>query len=292
MDYHADRFQDYSLMIYGQKNELLALLPANAVEKQVFSHQGLSYGGLILAKKLSYNEVTQVFKSVLKYYFEAGFKELIYKAIPSFYTHYPSFEEDIILFLLNSTVLKKQVGAVLNLQLPFSMQKRRLRCIRKAQKQNFEVVIQSDLSGFWQILENNLFERYQIKPVHSLDEITFLMRQFPDNIEQYDVLLDNELCAGTMIFKCQDIVHAQYIASNEVGREHNALDFLFDYLIREEYKECRYFSFGISNKNHLTNELNRGLLEWKESWGAKICPHITYSINTDAYSILDNYWED
>ena len=47
MDYHADRFQDFSLMIY-RKNKLYALLPANKKNDVLYSHQGLTYGGLIM----------------------------------------------------------------------------------------------------------------------------------------------------------------------------------------------------------------------------------------------------
>lgn len=49
MDYHADRFQDASLMIY-RKGQLYALLPANRLNNILYSHQGLTYGGLITKK--------------------------------------------------------------------------------------------------------------------------------------------------------------------------------------------------------------------------------------------------
>ena len=54
MDYHADRFQDASLMIY-RKGQLYALLPANRLGDTLYSHQGLTYGGLITKKQLSIN---------------------------------------------------------------------------------------------------------------------------------------------------------------------------------------------------------------------------------------------
>ena len=51
MEYHKDRFQDYSLMVFDE-NKLVAVLPANRVEVEVFSHQGLTYGGLVLDQKI------------------------------------------------------------------------------------------------------------------------------------------------------------------------------------------------------------------------------------------------
>ena len=46
MDYHADRFTDHSLMVWN-KGRLSALLPANEHDGTLYSHQGLTYGGLI-----------------------------------------------------------------------------------------------------------------------------------------------------------------------------------------------------------------------------------------------------
>ena len=46
MEYHVNRFTDYSLLIF-YSDKLVALLPANRAEATIFSHQGLTYGGLI-----------------------------------------------------------------------------------------------------------------------------------------------------------------------------------------------------------------------------------------------------
>ena len=63
MDYHADRFQDFSLMIY-RKNKLYALLPANKKSNVLYSHQGLTYGGLIMSKKSTTLEVIETFQAI------------------------------------------------------------------------------------------------------------------------------------------------------------------------------------------------------------------------------------
>ena len=41
MEYHADRFTDYSLLVY-EGNKLLALLPANRSGDVLYSHAGLT----------------------------------------------------------------------------------------------------------------------------------------------------------------------------------------------------------------------------------------------------------
>ena len=47
MDYHNDRFKDHSLMVF-KDDKLIALLPANIVDFNLRSHQGLTYGGFLL----------------------------------------------------------------------------------------------------------------------------------------------------------------------------------------------------------------------------------------------------
>ena len=50
MDYHAHRFTDHSLMIYSNA-ALVAILPAHIKEDTFCSHNGLTYGGLLLDRK-------------------------------------------------------------------------------------------------------------------------------------------------------------------------------------------------------------------------------------------------
>ena len=53
IEYHSDKFDDFSLLVFF-KQELVALLPANQVNNTIFSHQGLTYGGLILKQDIKF----------------------------------------------------------------------------------------------------------------------------------------------------------------------------------------------------------------------------------------------
>ena len=66
MDYHSDRFEDHSLIVY-KKNKVVGVFPANVIENKVYSHQGLSYGGIILKTSVKFKETALIFKSILKY---------------------------------------------------------------------------------------------------------------------------------------------------------------------------------------------------------------------------------
>ena len=63
MDYHADRFTDHSLLFYNIDGALIALLPANAEGGILFSHGGLTYGGLIVSERFKTTDALDVFTS-------------------------------------------------------------------------------------------------------------------------------------------------------------------------------------------------------------------------------------
>ena len=47
MEYHSDRFHDFSLIIYNDKGNIMALLPASIDGDTVISHGGLTFGGFM-----------------------------------------------------------------------------------------------------------------------------------------------------------------------------------------------------------------------------------------------------
>ena len=51
MEYHADRFEDASLVV-TEGDDVIALLPANRSGDAVHSHQGLTFGGLVIEAAL------------------------------------------------------------------------------------------------------------------------------------------------------------------------------------------------------------------------------------------------
>src|SRR5690606_10487106 len=72
MDYHQDRFQDYSLLIF-EDNKLVAVFPANKVGNTIYSHQGLTYGGLVLPENVKLNEVLGILEILLEHFKKNNF---------------------------------------------------------------------------------------------------------------------------------------------------------------------------------------------------------------------------
>lgn len=285
MEYHQDRFQDFSLMIF-QDEKLIAVFPANVLQNKIYSHSGLSYGGIVVKETLTISKHIEITKQILKFYHHIGIKEIEIKLLPTFYYKKQNTEINYILFLLQAQLIRKDAYyAFLNKE--FNINRNRKRALIKNSCLAFELREDDEnYEDFWEkILSPNLQNRFQVKPVHTHDEILKLKQLFPENIKLYTVYLNGEIQAGAVLYITNEVVHFQYSSGIE-NRENGALDFLF-YKIIEKYLHRNYISFGNSSEVN-GKKLNKGLLLWKKSFGASMYNQDYYLIHTAKYNLLDN----
>lgn len=287
LEYHSDRFKDHSLLLFDEKDKLIAVFPANEVTNTIYSHQGITYGGLVY-QDIKLAKVITVFKEIIMYYHQNGFDTLHIKSIPSIY-HLQSAEEVLYaLFLMEGKLIRRDTLAVIDSRNDLHITKGRLEGVAKGIKNQLRIVEETNFESFWnQILIPNLEIKHQAKPVHSLQEIQYLKTQFPNNIRQFNVYLDDQIVAGTTIFESTQVAHAQYISANKDKNELGSLDFLYHHLITEVFTTKKFFDFGISNEEQ-GQKLNFGLSFWKESFGASTIVHDFYEVKTSNYKLLEN----
>lgn len=268
MDYHADRFDDNSFMFY-HKGKLKAVLPANVAGDTLYSHQGLTYGGLLLDKKATVEDVLECFDSLNSWLRENGISKVVYKALPWIYQQYPS-EEDLyaLTWKCKAQLISRDISSSIVIDNKLKFAESRKSGIRKALSLNIEVGESNDVDGFWHVLEDNLGNRYNAKPVHTANEMKLLMSRFPNNIRLYVAKMNGEIVGGTLIYVTPQVVHTQYISASVEGKKHGALDLLFDYIINKVYANCRYFDFGKSTEQGGAY-LNEPLIFQKEGFGGR-----------------------
>jgi len=266
MDYHRDRFEDHSLIIYRGPIPV-CILPANQVASILYSHQGLSYAGFIFNQKLQLHELERIFASLKSYCLESGIEEIYVKQVPDIYS---TSSQDIIKILIDSygaKLVKRDLNHVI--QLPSQMEEREKRWrVRNSNLVDVKIRQEKNFQFFWEdVLMPNLMERHNVTPVHTLEEIQNLADQHPDHIQQFNVYYEGELLGGTTLFIHSQVVHAQYISTTANGRHLKALDYLFFHLFKV-FQNKNYFSLGISS-DPVSGKLNKGLVQWKESFGAR-----------------------
>lgn len=287
MEYHSDRFKDYSLMVFDNE-KLVAVLPANRVGNKVYSHQGLTYGGLVITEKTKLSSFILLFRAVLNFLHKNNISLLNIKPIPAFYCNYFSDELEYCLFLTKANLLKRDATSVIDLTKNNSLSKDRKNGIKRGIKNKLVITETIDFEPFWnKILIPNMLSKHNIKPVHSLEEIKKLKTLFPNNIRLFTVHKEDEIVAGATVFICKNVVHSQYISGNFQKNELGSIDLLHNHLIFEVFKDKEIYDFGNSNEENGL-KLNEGLAFWKETLGAKTVIQNFYEVETSNFNLLDN----
>lgn len=281
MDYHSDRFHDHSLMVYHD-GKLIALLPANentddfTNEKTLFSHQGLTYGGLITDDHTTATDTCNIFHHINNYLKAEHFTHVVYKSIPHIYHRIPA-EEDLyaLVNVCHAQLKERNCSSAIDIQHPLKWSHGRIYAANKAHNDGVQVMLSDEFATFWKILEDNLMRTHHAQPVHSLKEMQLLHARFPENIKLYVSTLGNRILGGTILYLTPKVIHTQYISASEEGKRLHALDALFHQLITEKYQDYQYFDFGTSNEDH-GRHLNEGLIYQKEGFGGRSIVYDTY----------------
>jgi hypothetical protein len=266
--YHGNRFKDHSLLIYNEKDKLIALLPANIDNNILYTHQGLTYGGFIVNDNSKAEIMLEIFEAVKEYLKEKSIKKVIYKTIPHIHHLKPAQEDLYALFIQNAELIQRDIAAAVDLSKPVKYSNGRKWSLKKAKNEGFVIEESDDFPSFWSLLQEILKQQHDSKPVHSLKEIEHLHSLFPNNIKLYLVKKEGKLLAGGITFDNLEISHLQYVANSNEGRKIGALDHLIDHLIQNVYSDKKYFDFGTSNEKN-GRVLNRGLIDQKERFGAR-----------------------
>lgn len=270
MDYHSDRFYDYSLMVY-RRGKLYTLLPGNVSADTFYSHQGLTYGGLIMSEKTTAADVIQIFRLLNDQLRAEGVRRVIYKPTPWIYHKQPSEEDLYAIVEVCGASLSRGLSSAISVEQQNKWYRIRECGARYAKQVGITIEETEDYLPFWHILTDNLRERYGLKPVHTLDEIELLHHRLPDNIRLMVAKEKNDVIGGVVLYVSDRVVHSQYIAANPRGKQLHALDCLFEVVIAESLRSHAYFDFGISTEKHGTY-LNEQLIYQKEGFGGRgIC---------------------
>lgn len=268
MDYHSDRFTDYSLMFYRDGEELIAVLPASLHGTELRSHGGLTYGGMLCGYQMKQHLMNECFEVLIDYLRKEGITEVLYKHIPHFFHKYPSEEELYPLWRHGAQLVRRDVSSVIDLSCPIKMPKGRKAQISRAKREGVIVNIEETFDEFI-ALENQVLQEYHsVQAVHTGAELALLHSRFPKQIKLYTARKNGELIAGSLLFVYDDVVHTQYMASSELGREIGGLDLVVATMMEEHKNTKHYFDFGISTDD-VGRSFNAGLCSQKEGFGGR-----------------------
>lgn len=299
IEYHAPgKFQDRSLCV-RKGNELVAALLACEINddglRTFFAHKGSTYGGICISKKIySATAVSELMELLETFLRAEGFEKVYLKMVPPIFQRENTDLLDYFLYKqgffcyneLNYYMhLDRYQQDVLS---QFSSSKRRDYRYSLHNDLRFQKLeTPEEISAFYDVLQLNL-KKLNLPSVHSLEDLQDLyFHRFPSSIAFYGVFWEDQLIAGSMLFLFgEDIVHTQYLSSDEAYLKLYPMDFLIGNLIQLAVdQDKRLFTFGICTENQ-GRYLNLGLSRFKEGFGTEFC------INRSYEKVLSSHQED
>lgn len=277
MEYHSDRFKDFSLMFYDD-DKLVAIFPASVHDDEVRSHGGLTFGGFVSDEHMKQHKMNECFDGLIDFLKTNRVNRLIYKPVPAIY-HSIFAQEDLYpLWVHDAKLVGRGVSTTIDLENQLKMPKGRKAQISRAKKSGVVIEESTDFEDFID-LENEVLSKYHdTKAVHTGKELELLHDKFPDGVKLYVAKLDNKIIAGTLLFVYEKVVHTQYMASSEVGRDLGGLDLLIANLIEQFKGSKKYFDFGKSTEQG-DKVFNSGLCAQKEGFGGRTTMYDIYQLN-------------
>ncbi len=285
MDYHAERFNDFSLMIF-EGLKLRAVLPAHRIGNEIFAHKGLTYSDFIFQKKLKTAAKIEIVRQALAFLFQNDLNSLYINSIP--FVFQPLTDE-------SCTYIYHKAGGELQEIKPFWISDRRFGLkINHNRQKNYKKLlsygfkIEEDpqhIAEFWPIVVQNLKLRYNSQPTHSMDEIKLLINRFPKHIRLFTIRQKSEILAGALVYFINHTAHFQYIHALNSPESRQAVEFL-TYELVQKFKNYAYVSFGSSSVGD--NNINENLVYWKESFGCHIINQLSFRLNPAFYDRLKN----
>lgn len=281
LSYHpTERFVDCSFLVENKGN-IAAVCPAciniSDARKEVISHGGSTYGGLLVAagayKTENLMEIIDLAETFLR---DIGINKITYKVTPDLYCKIPS---DLLRFCLGYMGYEQKTE--LNFYIDYNNYKQeiirnfnnnRKRCVKQGLRSGVyarTIDSKESIKEFYVLLCQTL-QKYDKSPVHTYEELFLLRNIFPEEVQFMGIYLEDKMIAGTMLFVFENTqcIHTQYLASAPSLVKLSPMSYLY-YAVIEYAKSrgCRYLSWGIATDHE--GNLNKGLIYAKESVGSR-----------------------
>lgn len=289
INYHPQgRFKDCSLCI-RKGTELVAVVLACEIQDEgkrtFFAHKGTTFGGITICRNIyTASAINEILASIISFVKDNGFEKIYLKMVASIYQKEDTSLLDYFLYKYGFVSYCE-----LNYYLPlnyyqtdvaarFTTSKRR--DYRYSLKSGFvfkKLESGEEIAQYYKVLLKNL-NKLALRAVHTLDDLYDLkFNRFNEKVEFYGVYYDDKMVAGSMLFYFSDeVVHTQYLSSDEDYLKLFPMDFLIFNLIQTAVdKNMKIFSFGICTEDQ-GRYLNLGLSRFKEGFGTEFCINHAY----------------
>ena len=266
LSYHENKFEDSSILIYNDK-KLVCILPCCKDNSKYFSHKGATFGGPIFIEEV-YNvtDVNTIINLIIKHYnnnIEFRLSNNIYN----------NLSHDLIIYCLsNKLKLKPELGFFINsndnLIEKITNIRNKKNLIKFMNNKNIICDIykeKNDYINFYNILNNNLSNKYKTNPTHTLEEFLLMSEILKNEHSLYLVKENDVIYGGVYLIKTSNRCWYTFYISKNIDIKKNPSIIYIMYKIQQDAKEqnVKYIDYGITTEEK-GKVLNIGLAEFKE----------------------------
>lgn len=264
---------DCSYLFYDN-NKLIAVFPANQYEKEgkkiLHSYLRSTYGGIVFSDDVTTIDIIAILEQIENEAKILGVSEIIIRPTFSIYNSGLTGSLDYALWKCCFGIKYREVEFAIDLHKYPMYGSSCKRSTAAAYKKGIIVRESNELNHYWDILSANLIDRYGVTPVHNIEQIKYLKQLMGDDVKLFAAYLDGKMIGGILCFVSNKyVVHAQYIASNNLYQEYRPLNAVIDTIASwSRDNGYKYFNLGMATEPGGVI-INDGLMRFKEGFGAR-----------------------
>ena len=276
--YHGDKFKknEHHLVFY-KGDSIYGVLPLGIFNENgrtvAMSPFGASMGGIVYKKNLKLKYAIQMIELLVDYLIKLGNVDECLIIIPpmGYYNSYNNYMEFAMCshgFVISNSEISHFVRTKSE-KIEDNFESRARNSIRKAIKEGNKIKFNDKIEVLYPlIIEDKKRQQLQTKPTHSLQDLLYLEKIFPDRVFADIAYIKEIPVAGVVYFLVnKSCLLTFYLARATNYLNYNSMNLLIkERLLKAHKAGIKYLDFGCSSyKMQITNI---GVAEFKESFGA------------------------
>ena len=286
LKYHQTRsFIDHSLLFYND-NALIAVLPAalSGNKKILYSHPGASFGGFVFFDQAAFKLIQELLVAFEAYLKNIKIDSVVLINSPSIYFNKKDESINYLLFWNKYKIIEQYISHYSLLESHPStvtlINKRKKRYIKKIMDNNLFTILESSSLDFFYTLLVKFKKKYNLLPTHSLKELYWLQKTFPNKIQLLISKYKNTVSGGTLLFylnKASCLVFYNIIDDKHKKTQLSSYQ-LYNAMEEAQKRGCTIIDFGVSHNPEAQDPLSPkySLISFKEQFKARGCIRSVY----------------
>jgi hypothetical protein len=275
-DYHNEGKSKFHHLIFLDKGNIAAVLPAGIKNGMLESPIGASYGSIV-TKDLKFDTAMEIVTALQEYCRGKSINEIMLTSAPMIYEKYPNQNLDFALLWQGFNYSLHYISSAIKLEPELDIisrfQPTVRRNIRKTIKDpDMRVEINDRYDEFYPILVENK-ARHNVKPTHSYEDMLKLKELLPDNLILFMVYYKDVPIAGSSLFIANPQVTLCFYNMLKYEYEHHKPIHRVMYEVVKWSTEngYKYVDIGVSQDTKAENPMtpSMSLIEFKEKFDAK-----------------------